>query len=47
MKIINDTLVTLLNEESIYIPHFEQNREGASAGSGIITNSSSATVQSA
>ena len=22
LKIINDTLVTLLNEESIYIPHF-------------------------
>ena len=47
LKIINDTLVTLLNEESIYIPHFESNREGGSAGSGIITNSSSATVQSA
>ena len=22
LKVINDTLITLLNEESIYIPHF-------------------------
>jgi len=36
LKIINDTLVTLLNEESIYIPHFDNasSSNGASSGAG-------------
>ena len=33
LKIINDTLVTLLNEESIYIPHYDAAASGQSAAS--------------
>jgi len=32
LKIINDTLVTLLNEESIYVPHYEQGAPHAASG---------------
>jgi len=34
LKIINDTLVTLLNEESIYIPHYDNASNGANSGAG-------------
>lgn len=34
LKIINDTLITLLNEESIYIPHHDGQASASGSGSG-------------
>lgn len=34
LKIINDTLITLLNEESIYIPHSDSAASASGSGSG-------------
>ena len=47
LKIINDTLVTLLNEESIYIPHYDQNaaQTNQSGNSSTINSSSSQAPQ--
>lgn len=45
LKIINDTLVTLLNEESIYVPHYEVSSANSSQNTAGTNQAALASTQ--